>query len=296
MPRGAQAILAALAATVVMASIGSSPVLAATPLAIGVSRNHLVDATGTAIRLVGVNRSGGEFACIQGWGVFDGPSDAASIAAMAAWHINAVRVPLNEDCWLAINGVSASYGGALYQSAIQNYVNLLHQYRLYAILDLHWSAPGFNQATGQQPMLDADHGTAFWSSVGTVFQADPAVLFDIYNEPHGISWSCWLNGCSSPGWRTAGMQSLVDAIRSSGATQPIMLGGLNWANDLGGWLAYKPADPGDALVASFHNYNFNSCFASCWSSTIAAAAAPRPPLAAGSGAAEFARARTTRGQ
>ena len=53
---------------------------------------------------------------MQGWGFSDGPTDAASIAAMKAWHINAVRVPLNEDCWLGINGVKPQYGGAPYRA------------------------------------------------------------------------------------------------------------------------------------------------------------------------------------
>ena len=81
---------------------------------------------------------------------------------------------------------------------------------------------------------------------------------------------------SSPGWTTAGMQSLVDAVRSTGATQPIMLGGLAWANDLSGWLANQPVDPAHALVASFHNYNFNVCDPTCWTNTVAPLAAQVP--------------------
>jgi endoglucanase len=76
---------------------------AASALAVHVQNNHLVDANGNLLRLYGVNRSGSEYACQQGWGIFDGPSDDASIAAIKAWHVNAVRVPLNEDCWLGIN-------------------------------------------------------------------------------------------------------------------------------------------------------------------------------------------------
>jgi len=249
---------------------------ATAPLSIGVSGNHLVNGSGQAIRLLGVNRSGTEYACIQGWGIFDGPNDATSVAAMAAWHINAVRIPMNEDCWLNINGVAPAYGGAPYQGAIQSYVKLLHQYGLYAILDLHWNAPGTTKATGQQVMPDADHAPAFWTSVASVFKSDPAVLFDLYNEPHDVSWSCWRNGCTSPGWPTAGMQSLVTAVRSTGATQPIMSGGLAWSNDLSGWSVNKPLDPANALVASFHNYNFNVCDPTCWTNTVAPLAAQVP--------------------
>src|SRR2546423_4883465 len=146
----------------------------AATLSLSVSGNQLLDGTGTPIQLRGVNRSGAEYACIQGWGIFDGPSDAASVQAIASWHTNAVRVPLNEDCWLNINMGTSRYGGSTYQSAIVNHVNLLHANGLYAILDLHWNAPGTQKATGQQAMVDADHGPGFWSSVATTFKADPA--------------------------------------------------------------------------------------------------------------------------
>ena len=217
-----------------------------------------------------MNRSGPEYACIQGWGFFDGPTDAASVAAIKSWHTNAVRIPLNEDCWLNINGVKPQYGGVNYQNAIINYVTLLHQNGFYVILDLQWNAPGTQQATGLQPMPDLDHAPAFWQSVATAFKNDPAVLFDVFNEPQFVSWGCWRDGTGCPvNWQVAGMQRLVNTIRSTGATQPIMLGGLGYSNDLTQWLAYKPSDPANALVASFHNYNFQGCTsATCWTNQI----------------------------
>jgi hypothetical protein len=238
-------------------------------LALRVDGNHLVDGAGRPIRLLGVNRSGTEYSCIDGNGIFDGPNDDPSVAAIASWHANAVRVPLNEDCWLAINGVKPVYAGATYQSAIVGYVNLLHQHNLYVILDLHWNAPGRTLAKEQQPMPDADHAPAFWQSVATTFKNDPAVVFDLYNEPHNVDWSCWLNGCASPGWQAAGMQNLVTVVRGAGANQPIMLSGVDWANDLSQWLQYMPNDPAHALIASFHLYDSNLCSdSSCWSSTL----------------------------
>lgn len=246
-------------------------------MAIHVSGNHFTNAAGTPIRLFGVNHSGSEYACIQGWGIFEGPTTDAAVATIASWHVNAVRVPLNEDCWLNINGVNPAYGGANYQNAIVNYVNTLHRHNIYAIVDLHWSAPGTQAATGQKNMADADHSPAFWQSVATTFKNDPAVVFDLYNEPYGVDWNCWLNGCTTPGYQTAGMQSLVNAVRSTGATQPIMVGGLQWANDLTGWLAHKPSDPLNSIAASIHLYNFNACVTTaCWNSVFAPIAAQGP--------------------
>lgn len=272
-------------------SIGSGQPSPALP-GLHVSGAHLSGANGSTVRLRGVNRAGTEFACVQGWGVFDGPSDAASIGAIVSWHADAVRVPLNEDCWLGINGVHDAYGGNAYRAAVEGYVARLHQAGLAVILDLHWSAPGSTQATQQMPMPDADHAPAFWASVASAFRADHDVLFDLFNEPFpdqagtalGDAWSCWLRGCDMrPGygaadqWHAAGMQSLVDAVRSTGATQPLMLGGVAHANDLRGWLAHRPHDPVGQLVASFHVYNFNRCASTgCWSQEVAAVAAQVP--------------------
>lgn len=249
-----------------------------------VQGNALINPEGQRVQLVGVDRSGTEYACVgASGGFFDGPSDPASVAVMASWGINAVRIPLNEDCWLGINGVNPAYAGANYQGAIEHYVQVLASYHLEAILDLHWSAPGGELSTGQNLMADESHSVAFWSSVATAFRDQPNVMFDLYNEPHGISWSCWLSGCTvpasggQPAWQAAGMQQMVDAVRDAGATQPIMLGGLDWAGDLTGWLSNEPVDPLHQLVASFHVYNFSGCSTlSCWDSTVAPVAAEVP--------------------
>ena len=50
---------------------------------------------------------------------------------------------------------------------------------------------------------------------------------------------------------------MVDAIRNAGAAQPILLGGLDYANDLAHWLEFAPDD--DQLVAAFHSYDFKEC-------------------------------------
>jgi hypothetical protein len=248
-----------------------------------VSGNHFVNGAGQSIRLLGVNRSGAEFACVGGYGllggdVFDNPATVdAAIAAIASWHTNVVRVTLNEDCWLGINAVPVGLGGAPYQSAIVDFVNRLHQHNLYVILTLQWNAPGSLLATGQQPMVDADHGPAFWRSLATTFKNDPAVIFDLYSEPYGVDWNCWLNGCTSPGWQTAGMQTLVNTVRNTGATQPIMVAGLDWANDLSQWLAHRPADPNNAIVASAHVYPGNACNSNaCWDGQYGPIAAQVP--------------------
>jgi len=250
---------------------------------IHVSGNELVDGDGMRIRLIGVNRSGTEYACIRGWGIFEGPADAASTEVIRSWHANAVRLGLNEDCWLGINGVDSTYGGVNYQRAVIHYVNELTANGIYAIVDLHWSAPGTVSATSMRAMPDVDHSSALWKSVATAFADNPNVLFDIFNEPFGVAWDCWRDGCVYPGgadtgpWQTVGTQSLVNTIRATGATQPILLGGLAFANDLSEWRSHEPEDPLDQLVASFHVYPFNPCNdPACWDDQIAPLAAVVP--------------------
>jgi len=237
--------------------------------AIHVLGNKLVNQSGTPIDLVGLNRSGTEYACAQGWGIFDGPTAPSVISSMKSWFINSVRVPLNEDCWLGIN-VPAAYSGAIYRLAIERYVHELNTAGLVAILDLHWSAPGNELALGQNLMPDASHSVTFWRSVARAFRIDHDVTFELYNEPHSVSWSCWVSGCEMVGgWRAVGMQRLINTVRQTGATQPILVDGLEWGNDLFGWSKHPLRDPIGQVVAAFHVYRWSGCAtARCWSASV----------------------------
>ena len=241
-----------------------------------VSGNHLLNGDNLVVQLLGVNRSGAEYMCVGGYGIFDGPSDAASVDAMASWHINSVRIPLNEDCWLGINGVPAADAGSNYQQAIINYVNLLNSKHLIAVLDLHWAAPGTTLANSQLPMPNKDHSIDFWKSVASTFKDNSSVVFEPFNEPHDDNGSCWLNGstaantapCPNTAFAAAGMQELVTAIRSTGASNIIMLNGWGWGN----WIAeipnYLPNDPLHNLMVDVHIYNFSGCASvSCYNTS-----------------------------
>jgi hypothetical protein len=267
---------------------------AATPASIQglhVSGNKIVNTAGQTVRLLGVNRSGGEYMCVQGRGIWDGPADATSIQYMLNWKINAVRIPLNEDCWLAINGVAASMSGATYQQAVVDYVNLLNSMGIVAMVELHWGAPGTTLADKQSPMPDADHTPAFWTSVANTFKNNSSVVFDLFNEPYPDSnsdsvagWTCWRDGgtCAGVPYQVAGFQSLVNTVRATGATNVILIGGLEYSNAMSQWLTYKPTDPTGNLGAAWHSYNFNLCItATCWNSTLLPILQAGVPLVAG---------------
>jgi endoglucanase len=268
-------------------------VSAGTRLTVRVLNGRLVGRYGHPVRLLGVNRSGTQYACVEGWGIFDGPTDATSLQAIRAWHANAVRVSLNEDCWLGINGVKKAYSGYNYRSAIRQFVGRLNTAGLRVILDLHWNAPGTHLATDQQPMPDADHAPAFWKSVATWFKGNRSVVFDLYNEPYPDSnrdttaaWTCIRYGgtCRGVPFKAAGSQTLLNAVRGTGALNVVMVGGPEYAGQLDHWRAYRPSDPLNQLAASIHIYyltpdspDWSPCYLeSCWTHTIVPVAAKFP--------------------
>ena len=274
--------------------------------ALRVQGNRLLDPAGRPVQLRGVNRMSFEFSCVQGKGLGQ-PLDQGSIDALKSWRLNVVRLPLNEHCWLGFGGDPS---GEAYRDGIARYVDLLVSNDLFVILDLHWSASRTRSATGLEPMPNTDFSALFWSSVAERFKHHDRVIFDLFNEPAPNknenddtddaaerSWRCWRDGaaggtCDSTqlrgmaGSEVAGMQSLVDAVRATGATNVIMLGGIQFANTLSSnlkrnWVAYKPADPLDRLVASLHGYDTGWCRTiSCLQSEVAPIAAQVPVVMA----------------
>jgi hypothetical protein len=126
-------------------------------------------------------------------------------------------------------------------------------------------------------MADAAHSEDLWTSVATAFRSYPGVMFDLYGEPHLIPWACWKSGCVIGGQPYVGMQQLVDAVRQTGARQPLLLGGVDYSSDLSHWLEYEPTDPLHQLVASAHIYSFNPCTSAvCWNNDLASLARTVP--------------------
>ena len=250
-----------------------------------VTGSHLVDGGGTPVMLRGVNRSGTEYACVQGFGIFDGPSDDASVQAIASWHVNFVRILLNEDCWLGINGVKRAFSGRNYRQAIVNYVQLLHRHGLYAEISLAWGAPGHFRATFQPRAPDEDHSPAVWQGMATTFKNDPNVILAPWGEPvvtpgcllHGGSPCSATHGPTRRHYRAAGMQQAVNVMRGAGYHGPIAIPGLMYANDMTRWLAFEPRDPQHQLIAEAHVYGKNACSSTaCFDQTMAPVAQKVP--------------------
>jgi len=246
--------------------------------------------TGVPVVLRGVNFSGSQSACLKGhfWGNQAG--NQSTIDAMLTWHANVMRLPLNEDCWLGINGLPAASSGAPYQTAMGSFVNLAVASGLIVEVDLHFGGGGRIVPTNDDyPGLDIDHAPAFWQSVANYFRGNPAVIFNLINEPFGISWPCMRDGgCTAKlkhnkgSWQVVGTQSIVSTVRATGAANPIIIAGLDWSDDLSQWLQYVPNDPAKQLIAGFHTYapplDKNCVTQSCWDSVLAPIQAAGYPL------------------
>lgn len=262
--------------------------LAAVPAISGlhVVGNQIRDGADLPLRLRGANEPSPEYACIYNYGFFqhgvEGVSDDTSIQALLSWKINILRLPLNEDCWLDVNtpGIDPKWVGGNYQAAISQYVTKLTNAGIAVILDLHWAAPGNQQATRQLPMPDRDHSITFWQQVANAFKNNTGVIFDLYNEPFPdnnvdsvLAWTCLRDGSPASGptvsypgpypvngkpnqgnYAAVGMQELLNAVRSAGATNLVMVAGVAYTGHLGQWMAYKPHDPLNNLAASVHIY------------------------------------------
>lgn len=255
-----------------------------------VQGNHFISASGATVQLRGANYSGFEGVAIQGWNPADpsgaqaGQAGGPKWSAMQSWKMNTVRIPLNEASWNGGSCTDASGAvhnadpGGNYRSAVQGQVTQANAAGLYVILDLHWAAPGTMCPMLQAQMADADHSLTFWTSIANTFKSNPAVVFELFNEPFlnfdfsGDAWSYMMKGTngafsgypasSSTGvwkdvkqpWAIASYQQMLDAVRATGASNVVLVGTMMYAQDFSGWLANRPTDPLGQMAAAWHPY------------------------------------------
>jgi len=193
---------------------------------------------------------------------------------MAAWKANVVRIALNQDFWLSD---SPAYAPG-YATLVDTQVQWAESAGLDVILDLHWSDKGdYTQTPAQQRMADA-HSTTFWAQVAARYKDDGRVLFELYNEPHDVSWDVWLSGgASGDGFTVTGMQSLYDTVRSTGAENLVVIGGLQFAYDLSGVPAHRVQ--GHSIVWATHPYNQQGKQPPDWDSGFGDLSATDPVMA-----------------
>ena len=244
--------------------------------------NQILDSSRHKVRLCGVNT-----ACLE-WSS-DGEGHVLKTVKVAIhdWNANIIRVPLSQDLWFG-QGPEQKDSGRSYQALVKQVVNYCADNGCYVLLDLHWNdCKQWGSNIGQHIMPDMN-STTFWRSCAREYRNNPAVLFDIYNEPHNTTWDIWLKGGTISETRgdgarqgrfvpiqyeTPGMQSLLNTIRSMGANNVVVCGGLDWAYDLSGFLkGYALKDPdGKGVIYACHAYNNKGETVDKWLSHLDAA-------------------------
>lgn len=162
------------------------------------------------------------------------------------WHMNSLRLPLSN--WEYAKFTSD------YTSQLDQVVQEANQAGLYVILDLHDDVKSGSPYTSTASDVPKAEDVTFWKAIAQHFKSNPMVVFDLYNEPKDTNWNTWLHGggTTPDGATIVGFQDLVNAVRSTGAPQIIVLepgsagGGKKAQNtagaEEGGWSNFPLAD------------------------------------------------------
>lgn len=199
--------------------------------------NELRDKAGRAVWLQGVNVASMEWT-LKGEHVL-----SSVVVAIEKWNANVIRLPIKDQYWLG-KGEGQTDGGEAYRALVDEVVKYASNRGAYVVLDLH------NYRAPRPEHID------FWTDAATRYKNHPAVLFDLLNEPHGISWEVWRNGGyvqerkagadednflsdedkiqAKLGFRSPGMQRMLEVVRETGARNIVVAGGLDYAYDLSG--------------------------------------------------------------
>lgn len=213
------------------------PQTARWPPELHVVGNQILDAQGKPVWLQGVNVVSLEFS-VQGERVLK-----STLVAIEDWKANCIRLPVKEEYWFG-RSAGQKDGGSAYRELVNQVITLAANRGAYVVLDLHrFRAP-------------TEAHREFWQHAAAAYKNHPAVLFDLFNEPHGITWEVWRNGGfvaektaaadedtfltpeekakAGKGFQSPGMQRLVETVRETGARNLVIAGGLDWAYDLSG--------------------------------------------------------------
>ena len=199
---------------------GSAPVVG--PLA--TRGNQILDGNRKPLILRGLQRFG-----LEGGTQTPLPTDA-EIGQLKLWGANEVRISLGEQKWLATN----CHYEPDYAHVVDQVVHWVTSRGMVALLNLHFATNGDCGTPGLTPMADSPGAITFWQEVASRYKDNPLVAFDLFNEPQKISSSTWLYGGSfTAGGQivdAAGMQDLYQTVRATGASNLVVISGLDYAD------------------------------------------------------------------
>ncbi|KXN84735.1 Endoglucanase 3 [Leucoagaricus sp. SymC.cos] len=224
-------------------------------------------ASRTKFKYFGVNQSGAEF----GDGKIPGalgtdytwPSPT-SVDYFVSQGFNTFRIPfMLERLVPPSGGITGAFDSA-YFNGLKTIVSYITGKGAYAIIEPH----NYMRYNGQ--VISDNNGFAtFWKNLANQFKSNDHVIFDLMNEPNGID----------AGVVYQAMQAAVNAIRTTGATQLILVEGTSWTgawswSSSGNAAAFAAlSDPNNNVAIEMHQYldsDSSGTSDQCVSSTIGA--------------------------
>lgn len=244
--------------------------------------NRVLGPDGRPFLVHGVARPSLEWSCTgQGLDGSDGIPASDFVTMRQDWGANTVRLALSEQLWLSsAAAMPVAHTCAGYVRTVRTAVAAARAAGLVVILDLHWSDAGSALVQAAQHCAPDAHSVDFWRSVAAEYRGDGGVWFELYNEPHDVSWSVWRDGgaivCDGVAYPAVGMQRLVDVVRATGSRNLVLAGGLDWAYDLSA-VAAEPLHGGGVVYAT-HPYVWKGN-ASSWDVAFGALSRTAPVVA-----------------
>jgi len=191
---------------------------------------QLVDASGEALQLMGISSHGLQWfpSCY---------TKESLLHLVQHWGINLFRVAL----YIGESGYASK--PSLMQS-VKDIVNWCEELGIYVIIDWHVLTPGdpnyWLTGAGKQ-QVDA---SKFWHDIATTYKGKSHVLYEICNEPNGVSWSSVKSYADS----------IIATIRKVDAETIILVGTPTWSQDIHLAAATPVAQPHNVMYA-FHFYS-----------------------------------------
>ena len=225
------------------------------------------------LRFRGVNRSGLEYATPEGSDFLGaaGITQAEIEEIVLGWRANIIRLPFNQE-W-ALQG-AAPATGEQYCAALDQVIQWAAACGAYTLLDLQWCNRNVSYGylgdgtPNRIPPLPTAEAIDLWAMLAARYRDEPAVLFDLFNEPHDPLAGdrepvCVIGRGGSPEYLrlrrvtarhwSSWCRLLISGIRRMHPRSLIFVSGTDWGFDLRGLV-----QEAENLVYSTHVYPVRS--------------------------------------
>jgi len=212
-----------------------------------VQGSKIVNAKGYVVQLKGFATMGG----------YPNITQAQIVHFKRDWNITVLRLPLLTSdcncpraiCW-TINNIAINAANTPYITSVDSIVKWCRDNHIYVLFD-GWHEGGQGNTSGNFKST-----VAAWSIMAERYKNQDHLLWEIFNEPHGVAWSAWVPMA----------QQLVDTIRAHNPVSKVVVcGTANWCQTAD-VKTLKIAR--DKIIYSWHPYPsvYGSIGATTWES------------------------------